>query len=205
MVMALSAICSTFAQESKSPQFMKYRNLGYSMSNLEIADQASLKSTHGGSFSVGRTYALNKKALCGLIYFGLDATWMDLNYTMYDIEYKGYSSSEYDLLHQGEYGMHFGPSITVAPAKNLYLQLYLRYAPTFTALYNNDTIYGAYTPYITSGVSLTYRSFGVGIEQRTGECTYSAMQSFGDSEESKLSLEGNAKLSGLKAYISFRF
>ncbi len=205
MMMALGAICTTFAQKVESPDYMKYRNLGFSMTNLELADQTSLKSTYGGSFSTGRTYTINKIAICGFLYLGIDATWMDLSYAQYDMEYKGYSSSEFDQIHQAEAGMQVGPSLTIRPAKNFYIQGYAHFAPTYSAIYSGETIYGGYTSYINLGVGISYRSIGFGIEQRTGECSYSELKTLSTDVESKFAFDGKSTLSNIRAYVSFKF
>ena len=80
------------AQENNNRLRKKYRNLSFVKQEFEPAyyfgmDQ-TLKSNFGAAFTVGRTFYLHKKPIAGLIRFGLDATWFDLNYTNYKLEYR---------------------------------------------------------------------------------------------------------------------
>lgn len=59
----------------------KYFNLGYVKQTLtDKSTGIELQSDFGVSLSSGKTYYLHKKPLAGMIKFGLDWTWMDLNY-----------------------------------------------------------------------------------------------------------------------------
>lgn len=73
------------AQENNNRLRKKYRNLSFVKQEFEPASyfgmDQTLKSNFGAAFTVGRTFYLHKKPIAGLIRFGLDATWFDLNYT----------------------------------------------------------------------------------------------------------------------------
>lgn len=97
-----------------------------------------------------------------MIRFGLDATWFDLNYTNYKLEYRwedNYDEEEEpetSNFHQAEIGMQVGPSVTVNPVGKLNVNAYFRFAPSFSALYDDDTLLGNYASYfVTGAVSLT--------------------------------------------------
>ncbi|MFR9647225.1 MAG: hypothetical protein SNJ20_09050 [Rikenellaceae bacterium] len=185
---------------------MKYRDISYSMTSLELADGTQLSSTYGAAISVGKTFRLHKKPILGLLSFGIDATWVDLNYANYEVEcqyYDGKVSS--NNIMQAEYSMHIGPSVTLLPNKKISVNAYLRYAPTFSAVYVNESIYSGYVSNIVSGACVTFKSFGIGIEQRIGNCTYSVLGDSEDVEESLFSLDGTTSLSNMRAYITFRF
>lgn len=72
-----------------------------------------------------------------MIRFGLDATWFDLNYTNYKLEYRwedNYDEEEEpetSNFHQAEIGMQVGPSVTVNPVGKLNVNAYFRFAPQF--------------------------------------------------------------------------
>ena len=100
----------------------KYFNLGYVRQTL--ADKTyggELKSDFGASLSWGKTYYLHRKPLFGMLKFGLDWSWMDINYAKSAVEMFDESSAE-DFssdVHQAEIAMQFGPSVTVNPVHHL--------------------------------------------------------------------------------------
>ena len=65
----------------------KYFNLGYVKQSLVFKDfgDEKLKNDFGVSISWGKTYYLHKKPLLGMLKFGLDWSWVDLNYSKYTI------------------------------------------------------------------------------------------------------------------------
>ena len=128
------------AQENNNRLRKKYRNLSFVKQEFEPASyfgmDQTLKSNFGAAFTVGRTFYLHKKPIAGLIRFGLDATWFDLNYTNYKLEYRwedNYDEEEEpetSNFHQAEIGMQVGPSVTVNPVGKLNVNAYFRFAPT---------------------------------------------------------------------------
>lgn len=162
--------------------------------------QPDLKSNYGASFTVGRTFYLHRP-IGGFLRFGIDATWFDLNYTNYDIKHIAYWGTEKYQYHQGEISMHVGPSITLTPIKQFNINGYFRYAPSFSAMYMNDTFYGNYATFFVGGAYISYGVFGVGIEKRFGNCEYKELWS--DSEDAVAPSKINHN--GWKAYITFRF
>ena len=92
-----------------------------------------LKSNYGASFTVGRTFFLHKKPIGGFLRLGIDATWLDVNYTNYKIKHITYWGTNRYEYHQGDLSVHIGPSITLTPTKKLYVHGYFRYVPTLTA------------------------------------------------------------------------
>ncbi len=96
-------------------------------------------SSAGIGIQVGHTYDFHKKALGGVVFLGLDYTWLDLNYAQFkhsdeapDYVYNDYSSTgekKYNLPWHNKkqiinYGMSVGPSLTLYP---------------FTAIHNKYT------------------------------------------------------------------
>ncbi len=90
----------------------KYFNLGYVKQTLtDKSTGIELQSDFGVSLSSGKTYYLHKKPLAGMIKFGLDWTWMDLNYaksTLPELDPETGSVDE-SAVHQAEFSMQFGP------------------------------------------------------------------------------------------------
>lgn len=217
----LGLLITTQAAAQEVPSLRKkYINLGFS--NLEMKQDGfpTLKSNFGGSFTVGRTYFVHKKPVAGMLRFGIDATWVDLNYTNYKIEYRYNEQQSYDYeygdeeesntasFHQAEIGVQVGPSVTLSPIAKLNVHTYLRYAPSFSALYANDAFRGGFASYFVGGGAVSYGVIGVGVEARFGSCKYSTFG--GGDEDSEYEDEGSknapkSKFSGMRVYVSFRF
>ena len=168
-------------------------------------------ASDGALIKVGRTFYLHKKPIAGLIRFGLDATWFDLNYTNYKLEYRwedNYDEEEEpetSNFHQAEIGMQVGPSVTVNPVGKLNVNAYFRFAPSFSALYDDDTLLGNYASYFVTGGGISYGVIGLGVESRWGSCKFKSFGS-GDSEEDEQEpAPGKSKFNGMRVYLSFRF
>ena len=107
-----------------------------------------------------------------MIRFGLDATWFDLNYTNYKLEYRwedNYDEEEEpetSNFHQAEIGMQVGPSVTVNPVGKLNVNAYFRFAPVFqlytTTIPSWETMLLILSP---AAVSLTELSALVGPDR----------------------------------------
>lgn len=202
-IVFLFAFVATQAQENGKEAKLrkKYINLSFVNMTMKQDGLPNLKSNYGAAFTVGRTFYLHKHPIAGMLRFGIDAIWFDLNYANYKIEHiTHWGTDEYDY-HQGEISMHVGPSVVLNPVSKLNIHAYFRYAPTFSALYADDTFYGNYATLFVGGGSVSYGVIGLGIESRFGSCDY---KEFGaDEEEGSGTLK--TKLTGWRAYVTFRF
>lgn len=152
-----------------------------------------------------------------MIRFGIDATWIDLNYGNYSIEeedsYDGEVETYTSQFHQAEVAMQVGPSITVTPLKRLNAHLYFRYAPSFSLLYLDESLMGNYATFFVTGGRITYGAIGLGIEARFGKANYKEFGAGdeadydydGDYDEEQSSIANKLKTSGMRVYLSFRF
>ncbi len=191
----------TFAQETNRYYKKKYRNLSFTTTTMRQNNAPDLKSNYGAAFTVGRTFYLHKNSIARMLRFGIDATWFDLNYANYKIEHiTHWETNEYDY-HQGEVSMQVGPSVVLNPVSKLNIHAYFRYTPTFSVLYADDTFYGNYATLFVGGGSVSYGVIGVGIESRFGSCNYKEFDI--DKEEDSGTMK--KKLSGWRAYVTFRF
>lgn len=109
---------NSFAHETNKEWREKFINLSFSKATLSQDNVRNLKSNYGAGFSVGRTYFLHKP-ICNMLRFGIDTTWLDINYTNYNIEHITFWETNKYQHHQGEVSMHIGPSITLEPFKGL--------------------------------------------------------------------------------------
>ena len=80
----------------------KYFNLNYVNQKLspdidgwDKLGGGELKSDFGAAIVWGKTYYLHKKPLAGMIKFGIDWSWMDLNYAQYKLETYDYDTDDY--------------------------------------------------------------------------------------------------------------
>lgn len=194
------SVCS--AQEDCHKWRKKYANFGFINTTMSQDGMPDLKSNYGVSFTEGRTFYLHKKPIGGILRFGLDATWFELNYTNYKIKHITYWETENYQYHQGEISMHIGPSITINPIRNLSIHGYFRYAPSFSALYADDTVYGNYATFFVGGASISYSVIGLGFEARFGDCKYKEFGAEGDEENLPTN---KTRYNGWKAYLTFRF
>lgn len=207
LIFSLFSLCaSAFGQQKELKKELRpaYLNLSYSIQHLDLGDGDKLDANYGAAFTVGRSFYLNKnKPLARMIRFGIDATWLDLNYANYSQTYQYEGHEETSQMHQAEIGMQVGPSIHIAPVRRLNAHLYFRYAPTFGAIYSEDTFGGNYASFFVTGISVNYGAIGVGAERRWGSCKYKEFGG-GDSEEGDSSAS-RLKTAGMRVYITFRF
>ena len=215
------------APETPLPKLRKkYLNIGFVNQKFKPADDyyfdtdQALKSNFGASLTVGRTYFLHKKPIARMIRFGIDATWFDLNYANYKLQYKyvgDYGGGYYDdyygdeeesySYHQAEIAMHAGPSVTVNPIDKLNVHAYFRYAPSFSILYA-DSFFGGYASYFVTGAAVSYNWIGLGVEARFGK---PKLKEFGAGEDEgdydydySYPTSFKAKFSGVRFYVTFR-
>lgn len=213
LLIALGFLITAQATAQESKLRKKYINLSFSNIEMKQDGSPSLKSNYGGAFTVGRTYFVHKKPIAGMIRFGIDATWFDINYANYKIEYRyrdqGESESEFSSFHQAEIGMQIGPSITVNPISKLNIHGYFRYAPSFSAFYDGDSFRGGYASCFVGGGAVSYGVIGLGVEARFGGCNY---KTFGGGEDEDKGYDtetttttSKSKFSGMRVYLTFRF
>ena len=202
----------------------KYFNIGYV--NQTVTDKTfggKIKSDFGVSLSSGKTYYLHKKPIVGMIKFGLDWTWLDINYaksTLETIDPDTYEISS-SAMHQAEIGMQFGPSVTVNPIHHLKVSGYFRFAPSYSALYADETFYHKDVAMWNAGVAVAWKVISVGGEWRWGTAKYDGLtfdeaafdeNSYGDGDVTvddvmdKLSAgKSKFKTNSMRVYLSFRF
>ncbi len=208
----------------------KYFNIGYVKQTLtDKTFGGEIKSDFGVSLSNGKTYYLHKKPIAGMMKFGLDWSWMDINYAksttqVIDEENGGAVSSE--AMHQLEYGMQFGPSFTINPVHHLKVSGYFRVTPSYSMLYMNETLHHHYVTMWNAGFALAWKMISVGAEWRWGSATYKGLSfdesnfdedSFEETDDPSMDdimgdlfgqlsvAERKLKTSSLRLYVSFRF
>lgn len=225
----LTTNVATFEKENLNQAIWKdrakYFNIGYVKQTLtDKVNGGDIKSDFGISLSSGKTYYLHKKPIAGMIKFGLDWTWMDINYAKstwntIDSSTKEVSSS---AMHQAEIGMQFGASVTVNPIHHLKVSGYFRVTPSYSGLYRDETFYNNYVTMWNAGCAMAWKVISLGVEWRWGSAKYNGLTFDGlDLDEDSFGEEDNPsmgdvmdqisapkrklKTSSMRIYLSFRF
>lgn len=192
----MNAKLEYLARQEKIWKRSKYFYIAYGMTSLDRGNgQPKLNSDFAFSIGRGKTYYLHKKPLLGMIKFGLDWTFFDIAVAQYEEE-DGLYTRDDSYIYKGEISMQFGPSITVNPIDFLKVNLYFRYDPTYSMIFNTDgnEFKGNYGSYFNTGLAASYKVISLGYEYRWGSTSY------------KIDDENQTwKTSGNYFYISFRF
>lgn len=217
----------------------KYFNLSYVKQKLQSNDIEGFQreSDFGVAISRGRTYYLHKKPILKMIKFGIDWTQFDINYAKYGETEEEYndegnnSDSFYEEevlglnlgMHQLDFGMHFGLSLTVNPVSHLKVNGYYRFAPTGSVILLDDDVSVQFVPFNVFGGAISYKVISIGVEARKGSANYkkfsvnedvdSVTGDWGNAESTDnpdfddvLNSEKiNFKTLSTRVYISFRF
>lgn len=162
----------------------------------------NLKVIMGHHLLLEKHSTYTKKQWANLMKFGIDATWIDLTYTNYDVKYITYWDEKKYQIHEAEFAMQVGPSITINPISKLSILGYFRYAPSYSCYYANEKFGGAYASYWVGGCSVSYDIIGLGIETRFGNGKFDNILPIGDSE---LSGKVPVNTNGFRAFLTFKF
>ena len=201
LLVTLLTSTACFAQAKKDNWRRKYADFGFINTTMSGSDIPDLTSNYGVSFAVGRIFYLHHKPILRHVRLGIDATWMDINYTNYQIMQLGYNAKSSLQYEQMELAAQIGPSVTIRPFGKVNIHGYVRYAPTMSALYANDVIYTAYSPYIVHGISVTRGTVGFGLESRVFMCDY---EELGATETRAFAID-KVNYNGWKAYLTVAF
>ena len=106
-----------------------------------------------------------------MIKFGIDWSWMDLNYAQYKVEgiRLRHGRALLEKAHQLEYGMQIGPSVTINPVHHLKVSAYFRVTPSYSMMYLNDEFYHHYATFCNTGFAVAWKVLSVGCEWRWGQ------------------------------------
>lgn len=188
----------------------KYFNISYVKQNLS-AEDANYKynSSLGVAITNGRTYYLHKKPILGMIKFGIDWSFFDVNFAMYENSVSSYEEEDDDI-YQAEIGMQIGPSVTVNPIDHLKVNGYFRVTPSYSMMYSGEEFNGSYGTFFSVGGAVSYKVISLGIERRWGKTKYKSLVDLGDitgedDEPSSGAPKSIWKTGSTRFYISFRF
>lgn len=214
----------------------KYFNIYYVNQSITQEDiDGTWKNDFGVALAMGKTFYLHKKPILGMIKFGIDWSYFDLNFAKYtdnwgffngDAEYYGGGNYYYDDyaygiepedIYQAEIGTAIGVSVTVNPYDHIKAAGYFRVVPSYSMLYAAEDFSGSYGTFFLAGGSVAYKAISLGIEARWGKAKYDSMLNLDDLDDIDESMsdddifEGNYdgsskwKTGSMRFYISFRF
>lgn len=191
----------------------KYFNISYVKQSLSTEDSnLEYNSSLGVAVTNGRTYYLHKKPILGMIKFGIDWSYFDVNFAMYENETNSGYEKEKVSTYQAEIGMQIGPSVTVNPIDHLKVNGYFRVTPSYSMMYADEEFNGSYGTFFSAGGAISYKVISIGIESRWGKTKYKSLVDIGEfmGEDEGMSSEGGTtkstwKTNSTRFYISFRF
>lgn len=193
----------------------KFFNIGYQIGSFKPADSDGYDCTSdlGVSISTGKTWYLHKKALAGMMKFGLDATFLSISYDkMSDVNYPSNSLPDIpyaeadDIIdignHKLDASVGIGPSFTINPVSRLMLRVYFHYRPTYSMTIMDESFSGCYASMFDYGLSVAYNAISIGVEHRFGSGNYGI-----DAYTPISDVNGKVKMktSQTSFYISFRY
>lgn len=207
-----------YTANAQSKPGKKYLNIGYVSQHIKADDnfdgESKLKSKFGASLSSGRTFFLNRDPIAKVLYFGIDWTYLDLNYAQfkqsetYSFEDgNGGMITETDnyVTHKGEIGMQVGPSVHVGLTDGFTLSGHVRYAPSYSLLYADEDFSGGFGNFFTTGLTANYGAFGLGFETRWGSAKHSFNIAIDELEEQEVTVKEKIILNGSRVFLAFRF
>ncbi len=213
----------------------KYFNIYYVNQSLTQKDiDGTWNNDYGVALAMGKTFYLHKQPILGMIKFGIDWSYFDINFSKYsdkwgffngdaesgmgnnywyENEYGydyGYGTETEDV-YQAEVGMALGVSVTVNPYDHIKAAGYFRVVPSYSMLYAAEDFSGSYGTFFLAGGSVSYKVISLGIEGRWGTAKYDSVINVSDLGEGDVNLDGNYngsskwKTGSVRFYIGFRF
>lgn len=226
-IVLLLVVCGGVS--AKEPPFRSpkrhYIHLAYANQEVEMTNWLSLKSDLGAALESGSTFFFNnRRPVAGMIRFGLDFSYLDLQLNAFRPESlsgyfdnnwlrNGFLGDYYDDIEEywddyGEeawyanVGMQIGPSVTITPVSGLHIKGYVHYAPSLAAFSPDgfDDFQAGYAGHVTAGIQASYRFLTLGVEVRNATAD---LDLFGGDET--FLLGDNVKLPGTRFLLGFRF
>lgn len=190
-----------------------YLTFGYvnqSLSRREV-EGGTYRNKFGMVINTGKVYYLHENPLWDRIKFGIDCTYFDINYALYEDKYDIFASNassgndsyqdswyngsssdneenadDFASINQTEFSIQVGPSITVNPFKTCLINLYFHIAPSYSMLVCREDMYHGYGTFFNWGGTFVFKNLFLGVEARWGNTKYNNMtlENFGNMEAS---------------------
>ena len=173
--------------------------------------------------NMGRVFYLHKKPLLNLMKFGIDASFIGINYANFNNEdiipgyagllgdlndmassdYSDYEDEDINIgSHLVDVYLKVGPSLTINPVDKLKVHLYFHYVPTYSMLLLDSNFSHTYESCFDYGASISYKAIGLGIEYRWGHTKHNNAALL---EYSDINDKTKINTGALSFYISFRY
>lgn len=160
----------TYNRHRHRELYLKTFTLGFVQNTLKEKGYSDLKSYLGGCASYGQMVPFGTTLSdCN---FGLDIVYFDLNYLHYKMRYHENGQTTDSQWHQAEAGVQMGFAVLLAPSDEFNLKLYARYAPTYSAIYDDNKWHHSLGHYGVAGLSANFGRIGIGGDFRFGRCEY---------------------------------
>jgi hypothetical protein len=201
-MLALGTV-NSYGQQTFRP---KYNNLSFSKQKLTVDGVKSDIRGFGGAYTTGRSYIVHPNPIAGMLRFGIDATWFDLNYVNYDYDIPLVGKFN---RHQLEVAVGIGASAHVNPVSLLGVHAYFRFMPTLSGMFDrhdaleDTSIYGGYASFFVAGGAVSWGMISLGAEARWGSGKYHLLNN--DEEEGLVHARPAIKTTGMRVYVGLRF
>lgn len=168
MTIVLLLVFSTSIKAAPTPRD-GYLSIEYGSSTFKQSGNPNIKSNLSVAFNLGHTYHLHKKPVGNVIWFDIDATWLNMAYSNFKVEHIDWQSTFKCQYHIPYIGLQVGPAISVVPIKDTQVHAYARYSPSVVCLItdkinDNDNLSFAYGSSWNFGLEFNYRAIGVGLD-----------------------------------------
>ncbi len=174
----------------------KYWKFGMGNPSIERTDGDAMtwETDYSVFIQQGRTAYFHSKPLWGMVKFGLDYGFLDINYSK--LKLKSYTSATtssvvgggsstggfdeieseepdgsalsalgVDLgMHKLEYSLHIGPSISINPWNHIIVAAYFHVMPVASGILEDDNFSYGFGVSMAAGASVSYKVISVGIE-----------------------------------------
>ncbi len=182
----------------------KYFNIYYVDQSLKQKNINGVwKNEIGIALALGKTFYLHKNPILGMIKFGIDWSYFDINFSKYkdqwgffngNYEYSASSGNYYDDyyyddedssedVYQAEIGTAIGVSLTINPYDHIKVSGHFRVIPSYSMLYADEDFSSSYGTFFSVGGAISYKVISVGIEGRWGNTKYNSFLNLSDIDD----------------------
>jgi len=153
-------------------------HFAFNYGNFGQENFPTLSSDIGAAFTVYHSYWLFKPR-SHRFQLGIDVAWFDVNYYNYKVNMHTFEGSDVKYtMHQGDAGIQAGVGVNFCITRDLRLHWRVCYNPAFSGVYQNESFQGAFANYCVTGLSLTWKCIGLGIDARFGAVKYKELDFF---------------------------
>lgn len=153
----------------------RYFYIAYGKNQLKD-NSNKLSSDYSFAMISGRTYYLHKRPLGGMVKFGIDWNFADVNFAKYpDLTPVKVSNDQldpelaetFDLAPmQIDLGMGIGLSCTVNPVNHLKAGIYFHVTPSYSMVLQNEELHSSYATFFNFGLHASYKAISLAFEMR---------------------------------------